>query len=130
MVAGGSGSNNNTIEYLTSTGWKVSPTKLPAYSYQGCAAPINTTHYIILEGRNDNNVESNRVFFFNLATGSLTLGPNRLVARSGFSCATGRFGNTTAVVIAGGRNGLTYYNTSEYLDLSVGSWSKASGELY
>ena len=130
LVAGGSGLNNNTIEYLTINNvWKVATTKLPAASYQGCAAPVNSTHYIILEGRNG-NVESNRVFFYNVATGILTQGPNRTVARSGFSCATGRFGvSTTAVVIAGGRNGITYYNSSEYLDLSLGYWIKTAGKI-
>ena len=129
-MAGGSGIGNNTIEYLTSTGWKVATTRLLAASYQGCAAPINSSTYIILEGRNG-NVESNRVFFFNVVTGSLTQGPNRLIARSGFNCATGRFGTTTtAVVIAGGRNGITYYNSSEYLDLSLGVWTKTVGRFH
>ena len=128
LVAGGSGPGNNTIEYLTSTGWKVSPTKLPASSYQGCAAPINSTHYIILEGKNG-NIESNRVFFYNIISGALTQGPSRTFARSGFSCTTGNFGaNTTAVVIAGGGNGINYVNTVEYLDLSIGYWITTAGK--
>ena len=129
LVAGGSGPGSNSIEYLTSSGWKLSSTKLPSASIYGCAAPVNSSHYIILEGKNGNDTESNRTFFFNPSTEELTPGPQRLVARAGFSCATTRFGSgSTVVVVAGGRSGSTCHKSVEFLDLSIGSWSAAAGK--
>ena len=131
-MAGGLGPDNTTIEVLTPLlGWKPSPAKLPQPSIEGCAAAINSTHYIILEGHNGGAipVQTNRTFFYSLLTGTLIPGPARNVARTALSCSAGAFGSITAVVLAGGRTGTFYYNSTEYLDLSVGKWVVGPGKF-
>jgi hypothetical protein len=122
-----------TIEYLTSTGWKMSTAKLPRRQWHNCMTAINSSTFFLFEGHNfDTNYQSQRTFFLNIDSNTVVEGPPIKIARerAGCSILNDRVTGGKYIVIAGGYNS-TYYNyaspywylnTSEILDLATLTW--------
>ena len=118
-VASVAGGFERSIEYLTTNGWKLAASKLPSFTTYSCAAPINTTTYIILSGIVNNNT-TKVTFYFDVTADRLTNGPPMKVGRAEFTCGrmidpkTGR----TKIVAAG----TPFVNSTEILDVATGEF--------
>ncbi len=122
-----------TIEYLTTSGWKMSAARLPRRQWHNCMVAINASTFFLLEGLNsDTNDQSQRTFFLNIETNIVVAGPPIKVARQGAGCSVlnDRSTGRQHIVVGGGYNYTLfntatfnwYLNSTEILDLSTLTW--------
>ena len=118
----------NPVSALIPFGWSLSANlEMPASSVSGCSVAINASTYFIVHGeQQDGETVSNKTYFLNVETNTLTYGPEILVPRFSLQCSkmeeSGAVVSSYVVISGGIGQNAELLNSTEVLDLNTGVW--------
>ena len=121
LIIGGLDDDENynslkTIELISSSGSKEG-NKFPRTIAGHCSFPINVTHAIVTGGGQYGFLYSNKTWFVDLTTTTVTPGPSMKTERGYHGCSIFQHGTKSFGIVSGGFSNRRRLDSTEMIDL-------------
>ena len=115
IIGGYYGNALKTTELISSSG-SVKGKDFPTTVYGHCAIKINSTHGLVIGGKQDGSYSAS-TWFVDLTTTTFTPGPPMKMKRLHYGCTTFNLGTKTFGIVSGGQNNENRLDSTEIIDL-------------